>query len=107
MPVDRLLPTDEARDVIDLVRQVADKTLAPIVDHHERTETYPEGVFATLGAAGLLSLPYPQQWGGAGQPYEVYLQALEEIAARWAAVAVAVADARCLHLAHPDADAQQ
>ena len=90
MPVDRLLPTDEARDVIDLVRQVADKTLAPIVDHHERTETYPEGVFATLGAAGLLSLPYPQQWGGAGQPYEVYLQALEEIAARWAAVAVAV-----------------
>src|ERR1700704_1525121 len=28
--------------------------------------------------------------GGGGQPYEVYLQVLEEIAARWAAVAVAV-----------------
>src|ERR1700704_308104 len=28
--------------------------------------------------------------GGGGQPFEVYLQALEEIAARWAAVAVAV-----------------
>jgi alkylation response protein AidB-like acyl-CoA dehydrogenase len=99
VPVDRLLPTDEARDLIDLVRQVADKTLEPIVDHHERSETYPEGVFATLGAAGLLSLPYPEQWGGAGQPYEVYLQALEEIAARWAAVAVAVS-VHCLSC-HP------
>ena len=90
MAVDRLLPTDEARDVVELARQIADKTLAPIVDHHERQETYPEGVFATLGEAGLLSLPYPEQWGGGGQPYEVYLQVLEELAARWAAVAVAV-----------------
>jgi alkylation response protein AidB-like acyl-CoA dehydrogenase len=90
MPVDRLLPTDEARELIDLTREIADKALEPIVDHHERMETYPDGVFATLGAAGLLSLPYPEEWGGGNQPYEVYLQVLEEIAARWAAVAVAV-----------------
>ena len=90
MPVDRLLPTDEARELIYLTREIADKALEPIVDHHERMETYPDGVFATLGAAGLLSLPYPEEWGGGNQPYEVYLQVLEEIAARWAAVAVAV-----------------
>jgi alkylation response protein AidB-like acyl-CoA dehydrogenase len=90
VPVDRLLPTDEARELIDLTREIADKALEPIVDHHERMETYPDGVFATLGAAGLLSLPYPEEWGGGNQPYEVYLQVLEEIAARWAAVAVAV-----------------
>lgn len=90
VPVDRLLPSAEARELIGLVGQVADKVLAPIVDQHEKDETYPVGVFATLGEAGLLSLPYPEEWGGAGQPYEVYLQVLEEIAARWAAVAVAV-----------------
>ncbi|MED5815643.1 acyl-CoA dehydrogenase family protein [Mycolicibacterium sp. 050232] len=90
MPVDRLLPSDEAHELIELTRDIADKVLDPIVDAHEKAETYPEGVFAQLGAAGLLSLPQPEEWGGAGQPYEVYLQVLEEIAARWAAVGVAV-----------------
>ncbi|MEV1249085.1 acyl-CoA dehydrogenase family protein [Nonomuraea sp. NPDC050022] len=89
MTVDRLLPTQDAEDLIALTRDIADKELASRVDEHERAETYPEGLFATLGAAGLLGLPYPEELGGGGQPYEVYLQVLEELAARWAAVAVA------------------
>ena len=90
MPVDRLLPSHDAAELIALTRDICDKVLDPIVDGHEKAETYPEGVFAQLGDAGLLSLPQPEEWGGAGQPFEVYLQVLEEIAARWAAVAVAV-----------------
>ncbi|MEE3062449.1 MAG: acyl-CoA dehydrogenase family protein [Actinomycetota bacterium] len=90
MAVDRILPTQEAQALIELARDIGAKTLDPIVDDHEAKETYPYEVFGTLGAAGLLSLPYPEQWGGGEQPYEVYLQVLEELAAHWAAVAVAV-----------------
>jgi alkylation response protein AidB-like acyl-CoA dehydrogenase len=90
MAVDRLLPTSEATDLLALVRDIADKELAPRVEEHEKAETYPEGLFATLADAGLLGLPYPEEHGGGGQPYEVYLQVLEEFAARWAAVAVAL-----------------
>ncbi|GAA0464274.1 MULTISPECIES: acyl-CoA dehydrogenase family protein [Streptomyces] len=89
MTVDRLLPTQEAEDLLGLTREIADKELAPLVDKHEREELYPEGLFKTLGEAGLLGLPYPEEYDGGGQPYEVYLQVIEELAARWAAVAVA------------------
>src|SRR5271165_1625350 len=90
MAVERLLPTPEAAELIALTRDIADKVLMPVVDAHEKAETYPRGVFAQLGAAGLLSVPQPAAWGGGDQPFEVYLQVLEEIAARWAAIAVAV-----------------
>ncbi|GAA0952614.1 acyl-CoA dehydrogenase family protein [Nonomuraea longicatena] len=90
MAVTRLLPDQDAHDLIDLTRAVADKELATRVEEHERSETYPVGLFATLGEVGLLGLPYPAELGGGGQPYEVYLQVVEELAARWAAVAVAV-----------------
>jgi alkylation response protein AidB-like acyl-CoA dehydrogenase len=90
MAVDRLLPTQEAEDLLALTCELADKELATRVEQHERAETYPDGLFATLGRAGLLGLPYPEAMGGGGQPYEVYLQVLEELGARWAAVAIAV-----------------
>src|SRR6185295_6835866 len=72
MAVDRLLPTSEARDLLALVRDIADKELAPRVEEHERSATYPEGLFATLGAAGLRGRPavrgIPAGVGGVGEP---------------------------------------
>jgi alkylation response protein AidB-like acyl-CoA dehydrogenase len=90
MPADRLLPTEEAADLLRLTREIVTKELAPRVAEAEATETFPREVFRTLGRAGLLSLPYPEDHGGGGQPYEVYLQVLEEIAAVWASVGVGV-----------------
>ncbi len=88
MPADRLMPTPESADLVELTRSIVDKELRPRVGEAERTHTFPRDVFRTLGRAGLLGLPYPEEVGGAGQPYEVYLQVVEEIATAWAAVGV-------------------
>ncbi|WP_166391230.1 acyl-CoA dehydrogenase family protein [Nocardioides ochotonae] len=90
MSARRVLPTDEAADLVRLVRQIATTELAPRVAEAERTETFPREVFRMLGRTGLLGLPYPEEHGGGGQPYEVYLQVLEEVAAVWASVGVGV-----------------
>jgi alkylation response protein AidB-like acyl-CoA dehydrogenase len=88
MPADRLMPTEESADLIDLTRSIVDKELRPVVDAYDREARFPREVFRTLGRAGLLGLPYPEEVGGGGQPYEVYLQVVEEIATAWAAVGV-------------------
>ena len=90
MPATRLMPTGESADLIELTRSLADKELRPAVDEAERKHAFPREVFRTLGRAGLLGLPYPEEYGGGAQPYEVYLQVVEEIAAAWAAVGVGV-----------------
>ncbi|MFF9768017.1 acyl-CoA dehydrogenase family protein [Streptomyces sp. NPDC053086] len=90
MKVQRILPTEEAADLLGLVREIAAGELAPNVDKFEAAHEFPREIVRTLGRAGLLSLPYPEEFGGGGQPYEVYLQALEEIAYHWFGVAEAV-----------------
>ena len=90
MPVERLLPTSEAHDLLDLVREIAGEQLAPRAAQAEADAEFPRDVFHLLGQTGLLSLPFDEDDGGGGQPYEVYLQVLEEIASAWMSVAVDV-----------------
>ncbi|MBW8820959.1 MAG: acyl-CoA dehydrogenase family protein [Streptomyces sp.] len=80
-PVDRQLPTDEARDLISLVRDIAQHEIAPNAAEEEGAGHFPREVFTLLSRTGLLGLPYASEHGGADQPYEVYLQVLEELAA--------------------------
>jgi alkylation response protein AidB-like acyl-CoA dehydrogenase len=88
--LDRILPTEEAADLLGLATEIADGELAPRVTDFEQRGVFPRDVVRTVGRAGLLGLPYPEEYGGAGQPYEVYLQVLEILAGRWLAVAEAV-----------------
>jgi len=88
MPAERNLPSPEAEEIVGLARSVAQEQLAPRAAAAEEDATFPRDAFRTLGELGFLGMPYPEEVGGAGQPYEVYLQALEEIAAAWASVGV-------------------
>jgi len=109
MPAERLMPSDDARDLIDLTREICAKDLAPVVDEMERVSAFPSATFRLLGRSGLLSLAYPEEYGGGAQPSEVYLQVVEEIASVWMSVAVGVSvhTLSCFPLASFGTDAQQ
>ncbi|MGA4959083.1 acyl-CoA dehydrogenase family protein [Streptomyces lavendulocolor] len=80
-PVERQLPTEEARDLIALVRDIVQREIAPRAAEEEDAGHFPREVFTLLSDSGLLGLPYDSDFGGGDQPYEVYLQVLEELAA--------------------------
>ncbi|MCX3289233.1 acyl-CoA dehydrogenase family protein [Streptomyces sp. NEAU-H22] len=80
-PVDRQLPTEEARDLITLVRDIAAQEIVPSAAEEEDAGRFPRELFTLLSRSGLLGLPYDSEYGGGDQPYEVYLQVLEELAA--------------------------
>ncbi|MBT1185567.1 acyl-CoA dehydrogenase [Streptomyces sp. CJ_13] len=80
-PVDRQLPTEESRDLLALVREIAQREIRPRAAEEEDSGRFPREVFTLLSEAGLLGLPYDGRFGGGEQPYEVYLQVLEELAA--------------------------
>ncbi|MGW7442378.1 acyl-CoA dehydrogenase family protein [Kitasatospora sp. NPDC054795] len=88
--VERQLPSEEARELLSLTRDLVQRELQPRAAEDEAADRFPRDVFRTLGEAGLLSLPYDEKYGGGEQPYEVYLQILEELAAGWLAIGLGV-----------------
>lgn len=90
MPADRSLVSPDAAEVIGLARDFARDELAPRAAEAEEHEQFPRELVRRLGELGFLGISYPEELGGGGQPFETYLQALEELAGAWASVALAV-----------------
>jgi hypothetical protein len=104
-----LLPTEEAVALLELTTELAEKEIAPRVGEYEEAHRFPRDLLRVLGRSGLLGLPYPEEYGGGGQPYEVYLQVLEELARHWLAVGIGVSvhTLSCHALAHYGDESQK
>src|SRR5450755_2245243 len=109
MRVERVFPTPEAAELLELVADIARESLAPRAALAEREGSFPRDAFAKLGRMGLLGLPYPEKHGGSAQPYEVYLQVVEELSRAWLTVGlgVSVHTLSCFPLARFGTDAQR
>ena len=72
-----------ARDLLELTREIADAELAPAVDAAEaRRHVPPRDVPDAGRGRAARRCRTPSELGGGGQPYEVYLQVLEELLVR-------------------------
>jgi len=96
-------------ELLELTRELAGRELRPAVAAAERDGVFPRQTFRLLGRSGLLGLPYPEELGGGGVTYEVYLQVIEELARAWLAVGlgVSVHTLSCFPLVTAGSDEQQ
>jgi len=62
------------------IRSFVERELAPHAEQWEAEGNFPDSVFERMGAAGLLGLSYPEEYGGSGGDYISTLVLKEEMA---------------------------
>jgi short-chain 2-methylacyl-CoA dehydrogenase len=71
---------DEKKLFRSSVRDFCEQAIRPQVDHMWETGEFPYDIVKQMGELGLLGIPFPEEYGGAGGDYLAYAIAVEEIA---------------------------
>jgi len=71
--------TEEEREVVELVRQVADEKLAPRMAEYDEAGEFSWENFELLGELGVLGAIFPEEYGGTDLSFLAYAMCLEEI----------------------------
>ncbi len=83
--------TEEQESLRRTVEKFAEKELAPIAAEAEEKGEFHREIFEKLADIGLLGIPCPEEYGGAGLGYSTYIVVIEEIAKHCLATAVGLA----------------
>ena len=71
--------TPENEGIRKMVREFAEKKLAPTIVERDEKELFDRSIFDEMGKLGLMGLPYPEKYGGGGMDFVAYAIAIEEI----------------------------
>lgn len=71
-----------------MVRDFAQKEIAPFVPVMEETDQFPRHILQKMGEMGLMGIPVAEEWGGAGADFLSYIIAIHEISKVSATVGV-------------------
>src|SRR5688500_12068664 len=83
--------TPEQELVRDTVREFARARVGPVAEELDRESRFPYELVAELGELGLMGLPIPEEYGGAGGDTVSYALAIEELTRVDSSVAITVA----------------
>src|SRR3954454_3624174 len=85
---------DDDHDLIRrTVRDFAEQEVAPVAEALDREKRFPYEIVAKLGELGLMGIPFPEEYGGAGADSLAYALAVEELTRVDSSVAITL----CAH----------
>src|SRR3954467_2085432 len=85
--------SDDHRLIQETVRDFARNEVAPVAEELDREKRFPYEIVAKLGELGLMGIPFPEEYGGAGGDSLAYALAVEELTRVDSSVAITM----CAH----------
>ncbi|QGA83293.1 acyl-CoA dehydrogenase [Halomicrobium sp. LC1Hm] len=73
-------PTQEQKQIQEMVAEFVDEEVVPRAAEIDETDEFPQDLVDQMAELGLMGMPIPEEYGGAGLDYHAYAMALEEIA---------------------------
>jgi short-chain 2-methylacyl-CoA dehydrogenase len=70
---------EEQLAIRETCREFAEQEIQPLAEEMDRTGEFPYALIKQMGGLGLLGLPFPEKYGGAGADFLSYCLAIEEI----------------------------
>ncbi|POG54587.1 acyl-CoA dehydrogenase [Haloferax sp. Atlit-12N] len=71
--------TAEQKQIKDMVSEFVDEEVKPRAAEIDETDEFPADLVREMGQLGLMGMPFPEEYGGAGLDYHSYAIGLEEI----------------------------
>ncbi|NQU27775.1 MAG: acyl-CoA dehydrogenase family protein [Candidatus Marinimicrobia bacterium] len=89
--MDKLFFNDEHRLLIDMVKDFATSEVEPVARQLDAESRFPSELVAQMAELGLMGIPVPEQYGGAGMDTVAYAASVMEMAKADASVAITMA----------------
>jgi alkylation response protein AidB-like acyl-CoA dehydrogenase len=71
--------SQEQRQIRDMVAEFVDEEIVPRAAEIDETDEFPWDLVTQMSELGLMGMPFPEEYGGAGLDYHSYAIGLEEI----------------------------
>lgn len=82
--------TEEEQDIISMLEDFSAKEIGPVAAQLDEEERFPEEIVKQLAEMGMLGVPFPEEFGGAGLSYVTYIAVCETLAKYCASTSVTV-----------------